>query len=72
MQDKKIKDGILYIASGISSNTQKISLVDLNKKKIIKTIDLSFWRSEPEGLDISNGILISFEGYNSLYSVNYD
>lgn len=72
MQDKKIKNNLLYVASGGGGYSQSITIVDLQQNKTIKSIDLSCWGGEPEGLDVSKGIVLSYEGDDFLYTLVYD
>ena len=66
-QDKKIYNGILFIAAGWTStaNSQKIFVCNIARKSITSIINLSQWGGEPEGLEIiDNGIIMGY-GYGN-------
>ena len=62
-QDKKIWNGLLFMAAGNPSytGTQKIFVVDLGRKAIISTLNLSSYGDEPEGLEVlDEGLILGY------------
>ena len=73
MQDKLIKDELMYIAAGGTYNTQQIVIVDLRNKTILKQVDLSFFGGEPEGIFLKDGeLFLSYYSHSELYRLIYD
>lgn len=72
MQDKLIKDELMYIAAGGTYNTQKIIIVDLRNKTILNQVDLVFFGGEPEGFFLKDGeMFLSYYSHSELYSLSY-
>lgn len=69
-QDKCYHNGKIYIHRGDPRFPEwlRLSVVDINKKKVESEIDLSRWGGEPEGIDIYNtNKLIGTYGYREIY-----
>lgn len=64
-QDKKISNGMMFIAAGNPSYTdsQKIYAVDLGRKAMVSIFNLASYGDEPEGLEILDDGLILGYGY---------
>lgn len=65
-QDKKIWQGLMFIAAGNTSytGTQKIFVIDINRKAMVSIFNLAQYGDEPEGLDVLDEGLVLGYGYD--------
>ena len=65
-QDKKIWKGLMFIAAGNTSysGSQKIFVIDINRKAMVSVFNLAQYGDEPEGLDVLDDGLILGYGYD--------
>ena len=79
LQGAIIKNGILYIVTGLQQSKVKrkdskraIQVIDLKKKVLLKTIDLTYLTTnEPEDMDFYNGKALLYCGQEGgIYEVN--
>lgn len=80
LQGAKIRDGLLYIVTGLQQPAygkrkdalRAIQVVDLEKKKLIKTIDLTYvTTNEPEDIDFYDEKCLLYCGQNGgIYEVD--
>lgn len=79
LQGAAIKDGVLYIVTGYQqsfssrpNSKRAIQVIDLKKKVLLKTIDLTYLTTnEPEGMDFYRGKALLYCGQEGgIYEVN--
>lgn len=79
VQDAVIREGYMYIASGLQQSSshqpnsrRAIRIIDLKKKVLKKTIDLTLLTTnEPEGIDFFNNKMLLFCGQEGgIYKIN--
>ena len=79
LQGAKIRNGILYIVTGLQQTAagrkdaqRAIQVVELEKKELVKTIDLTYvTTNEPEDIDFYNGKCLLYCGQNGgIYEVD--
>ena len=80
IQGAKIRNGVLYIVTGYQETNsarkdakRAIQVIDLNKKELIKTIDLTYiTMNEPEDIDFYDNKWLLYCGQNGgIYEVAY-